>query len=478
MDTAAKWRIDDLLRATGGSLVAGPDTGVFAGICIDSRTIQKDEIFVAIKGSRYDGHAFVPELMEAGVRGIIVETPVADRQRLVKWAQAGGCCILVADTIRALGDLAAFHRRRIDIPVTAITGSNGKTTTKEMAAAVLATERSTLATTGNLNNEIGLPLTLLRLNHSHEAAVVELGMNHSGEIDRLGEIVGPDVAVITNIGPAHLEGLKDTDHVMAAKAELLRHVRPGGTVILNADDPYVDGLQEMSTSRVRCFGLSENAHYRATDICQTGLEIEFEMIMPGGAVAIRLPVPGRHMLANALAAAAVGDVLGISNLHIRSGLEGFRPVKGRMAHVLTPQGVHVIDDAYNANPGSMKAAVETLVGLKGEHRGILVAGDMLEMGEGAGTLHYEAGRYAALAGVDRLYVSGGFAADFAAGAKSAGMDEDAVFKGSRIEIVEELFRDLGPGDWVLVKGSHSTGMDQVVQHLIGRERGAVPGGGC
>src|SRR6056297_1796044 len=263
MDTAVKWGIDDLLRATGGSLVAGPDTGAFAGICIDSCTIQKDEIFVAIKGSRYDGHAFVPELMEAGVRGIIVETPVADRQRLVKWAQAGGCCILVADTTRALGDLAAFHRRRIGIPVTAITGSNGKTTTKEMAAAVLATERTTLATTGNLNNEIGLPLTLLRLDSSHETAVVELGMNHPGEIDRLGEISQPDVGVITNIGPAHLEGLKDTDHVMAAKAELLAHIRPEGSVLLNADDPYNARLREMSRSRVMQFGFSEDAGCRA-----------------------------------------------------------------------------------------------------------------------------------------------------------------------------------------------------------------------
>ena len=329
MDVPAKWTIDDLLEASGGSLVAGPTTGGFDGISIDSRTIQKDQVFVAIKGARYDGHAFVPQLMDSGIKGIIVESPVPQRQKLVKWAQDGGCCILVADTTRALGDLAAFHRRRMGIPVVAITGSNGKTTTKEMAAAVVATERNTLATTGNLNNEIGLPLTLLRLDSSHETAVVELGMNHPGEIDRLGEISQPDVGVITNIGPAHLEGLKDTDHVMAAKAELLAHIRPEGSVLLNADDPYNARLREMSRSRVMQFGFSENAGCRARNLRQQELATEFELVLPDAALPVRLPVPGRFMVANALAAAAVGHTLGIANAHIRAGLEGFRPVRDR-----------------------------------------------------------------------------------------------------------------------------------------------------
>lgn len=473
MDTPAKWTIDDLLEATGGSLVAGPTTGGFAGISIDSRTIQKDQVFVAIKGARYDGHAFVPQLMHSGIKGLILENrlpdPQMDRQKLVKWAQDGGCCILVADTTRALGDLAAYHRRRMGIPVVAITGSNGKTTTKEMAAAVLATERNTLATTGNLNNEIGLPLTLLRLNSNHETAVVELGMNHPGEIDRLGAISQPDVGVITNIGPAHLEGLKDTDHVMAAKAELLAHIRPKGSVLLNADDPYSDRLREMSRSRVREFGFSENAVYRAGELRQEEFSTVFELVLPDAALPIRLPVPGRFMVANALAAAAIGHTLGISNAHICDGLEGFRPVKGRMAHTLTPEGIHVVDDAYNANPGSMKAAVETLVALKGPNRGFLVAGDMLELGSDAASFHYEAGRFAAARGVDALYVSGDFAADYVRGARAGGMDAARAVAASQAEILEQLRKDLAPGDWILVKGSHSTGMDRIVEHVIGRE---------
>ena len=475
MDVPAKWTIDDLLEASGGSLVAGPTTGGFDGISIDSRTIQKDQVFVAIKGARYDGHAFVPQLMDSGIKGIIVESPVPQRQKLVKWAQDGGCCILVADTTRALGDLAAFHRRRMGIPVVAITGSNGKTTTKEMAAAVVATERNTLATTGNLNNEIGLPLTLLRLDSSHETAVVELGMNHPGEIDRLGEISQPDVGVITNIGPAHLEGLKDTDHVMAAKAELLAHIRPEGSVLLNADDPYNARLRKMSRSRVMQFGFSENAGCRARNLRQQELATEFELVLPDAALPVRLPVPGRFMVANALAAAAVGHTLGIANAHIRAGLEGFRPVRGRMAHTLTPEGIHVVDDAYNANPGSMKAAVETLVGLKGDGRGLLIAGDMLELGPDAASFHYEAGRFAAARGVDGLYVSGDFAEDYVRGARAGGMDAACAVAASHEEILKQLRRALAPGDWVLVKGSHSTGMDRIVEHIIGR--GTRSGGG-
>jgi UDP-N-acetylmuramoyl-tripeptide--D-alanyl-D-alanine ligase len=471
------WHIRDLVDATGGTLVAGPADGVFAGIGIDSRTVRLDQVFVAIKGERYDGHAFIPSLMESGIRGLIVDRPPSDHQRLVKWAREGGCCILVSDTTRALGDLAAYHRQRMDVPVVAITGSNGKTSTREMAAAVLASERTPLATRGNLNNEFGLPLTLLELDHCHDIAVVELGMNRPGEIDRLGAISAPDTGVITNIGPAHLEGLQTTERIMMAKAELLGHVKRGGTIILNADDVYGESLARLSCSRNRgqrilFFGFSDAAQIRAKDIHMEGIDTEFALVIEGASTGVRLHAPGPHMVANALAAASVGYAQGLSVERIKTGLERFRPVGGRMLHTFSAEGIHVIDDAYNANPGSMKAAIDVLISLKSEGRGVLVAGDMLELGGKAAELHRETGREAAEKGVDRLYVCGEFAEDFAEGALEGGMDASRIYTGEKTDIRDRLREELVPGDWVLVKGSRSTGMDQIANYLIRRKKEA------
>ncbi len=477
MDKQVKWHVSELLEATGGTLVAGPETGLFAGICIDSRIIREDQVFLAIRGERYDGHAFIPELMEGGIKGIVVDRPPDDRQRLVRWAQDGGCCILVADTTRALGDLAAFHRRRMAVPLAAITGSNGKTTTREMTASILSLERDTLATKGNFNNEIGLPLTLLRLDPSHQAAVVELGMNHPGEIDRLAAISLPDIGVITNIGPAHLEGMRDIERVMSAKAEMLPHVKPEGTVVLNGNDAFAGRLGAMARNRVLYFGMGKRSEVRldvrAEAVRQMGVRTEFELVLPDARIAVALNAPGQYMIANALAAAAVGYALGLSGESIREGLANFRAVPGRMTHCVTRRGVNLVDDAYNANPASMKAAIDALTVLKGSHRALLVAGDMLELGEGAAAFHYEVGREAAVRGIDRLYASGAFAGDIVEGAIGAGMDADAVFEGSKAEIIARLARDPAPGDWVLVKGSRSTGMDVVVRHLLEQDKQAA-----
>ncbi len=472
-----KWHVRELLEATGGTLVAGPETGIFAGICIDSRIIRNDQVFLAIRGERYDGHAFIPKLMEAGIKGFVVDRPPDDSQQLVSWAAAGGCCIVVADTIRTLGDLAAFHRRRMGIPVAAITGSNGKTTTREMAVSVVSLERHTLSTQGNFNNEIGLPLTLLRLDHSHQAAVVELGMNHPGEIDRLAAISLPDIGLITNIGPAHLEGMRDIERVMAAKAEMLSHVKPEGMVVLNGDDAFAARLGAMAQNRVLYFGMGTDPavrlDVRAESVRQKGVRTEFTLVLPDERIAVALNAPGQYMIANALAAAAVGHALGLSGVHIRKGLADFRPVPGRMAHCVTSRGINLIDDAYNANPASMKAAIDALAVLKGSQRAILVAGDMLELGEGAAAFHYEVGKEAAVRGIDRLYASGAFAGDIVKGAISAGMAANAIFVGSKAEIIDQLVRDPAPGDWVLVKGSRSTGMDQIARHLLQYDKQAA-----
>ncbi|MDZ7830881.1 MAG: UDP-N-acetylmuramoyl-tripeptide--D-alanyl-D-alanine ligase [Desulfobacterales bacterium] len=460
------WHIEDLLQATGGTLVAGPMSAEFAGIGIDSRIIPKDHLFVAIRGAKYDGHAFVPELMAGGIKGIMIHQPLPDCDQLIDWSEAGGCCIMVADTTRALGDLAAFQRQRAGIPVVAITGSNGKTTTKELTASIVSQEKTILATQGNLNNEIGLPLTLFRLSRAHEAAVVELGMNQPGEIRRLAKISRPDIGVITNIGAAHLEGLQDIEHVMAAKAELLEYISADGAVVLNADDAFGRRLAEMASSRVVCFGQADHADVRAEAIRQAGMMTEFNLVLPDAQIPVTLHVPGRYMLANALAAAAASFTMGVSIEAIKAGIEAFRPVAGRMAHTETRSGVHVIDDAYNANPGSMKAAIDALSTLKGGHGAILVAGDMLELGEASAEMHEEIGRAAAADGIDQLYLTGSFARYTANGAVSGGMPEQAVFVGSKSEILEKLSEAVSPGDWVLVKGSRTTGMEQIVQMLL------------
>ncbi len=478
MDAPMTWQVEDLLAATGGTLVAGPMKGEFFGIGIDSRTISKDHVFVAIKGAKYDGHGFIPDLMKAGIKGVITHHPLPNHQQLVEWSESGGCCIMVDDTTRALGDLAAFQRRRAQIPLVAITGSNGKTTTRELTAAVLSRQKRVLATEGNLNNEIGLPLTLFRLSRSHEAAVVELGMNHPNEIRRLAEISQPDIGVITNIGQAHLEGLKDIAHVMAAKAELLEFIPNSGTAVLNADDGFGARLAEMAKSRVIYFGLSKKASVRAEAIRHTGMATEFRLILPESEIPLTLHAPGKYMLANALAAAAVGHAMGLSKETIKAGLEAFRPLAGRMAHIETRTGIHVIDDAYNANPGSMQAAIDALAALKGGNRAFLVAGDMLELGEAAPALHHDVGRVAAAGGIDRLYLTGTFVRDMADGALSAGMHNGDVFVGSKSEILEKLAQELMPGDWVLIKGSRSTGMEHIVQHLTRGESTKIKGMGA
>ncbi|MDO9262427.1 MAG: UDP-N-acetylmuramoyl-tripeptide--D-alanyl-D-alanine ligase [Desulfosalsimonadaceae bacterium] len=459
------WTMDDMVSATGGEPVSGGTSASFEGVSIDSRNISPKDLFVAVRGARHDGHGFIPEVVASGVKGLVVDRRKVGSDEIASFIKQGVSCIAVADTVRALGDLAAFHRRRFHIPVVAITGSNGKTSTKEMTASVLGRKYHTLKTIGNLNNEFGVPLTLLRLDASHEAAVVEMGMNHPGEIRRLSEICQPDYGMITNIAPAHLEGLGTLEDVMAAKGELIENIKETGAVVLNGDDPCGLRLGASTHRRVVYFGQSKDADVRGIDIENKGFGTQFTLVLPDRSIKVEIPAPGRFMVSNALAAAAAGFLTGVSAEDIQAGIKAFAPVHGRMNVRKSRQGVFIIDDSYNANPGSMEAAIKTLVTLKGPQKGVLAAGDMRELGADSERLHEGIGRIAAQAGVDMLFLTGEYAAAVKKGANKQGMTDDRIVVGEKPDLVERLRGILGPGDWVLVKGSRSVGMETVAQML-------------
>ena len=458
------WTTSEILEATKGDLLCGHIKHTFDGVSIDSRTISANEVFIAIKGNVHDGHSFVSDVISGGVRGLIINKDKICDPAVTDRHDKGIVCVKVNDTTKALGDLASFNRRRTDVSVVAITGSNGKTTTREMTASVVSTRYKTLSSKGNFNNEIGLPLMLLDLKTSHQWAVLELGMNRPGEIDRLGEICIPDIGVITNIGFAHLEVLGSIEGVMNAKGELLKRIKSEGTAVLNTDDSRVFYLSTKTSRKVLYFGLSEDARIRALDVNETATGISFTLVLPEERIPIELRVHGRFMVSNALAAASVGYLIGLSSEEIKAGLEYFQPVKGRI-NIVDVRGAHIIDDTYNANPDSMEAAIRTLNSLKGKRRGVLVAGDMLELGEHAESMHRKIGSLSARSNLARLYVTGEFAEAVADGASKEDKNSMDIFIGSREEILEDLRKQLLPGDWVLVKGSRAMGMEKIVEGL-------------
>ena len=459
------WTTADLLEATGADLVSGDIADTFTGIGIDSRSISAGELFVAIKGDLHDGHSFADDVIRRGVRGIVVSKDQIAALPYEDWQKKGIACLAVNDTTRALGDLAAFHRKRTHVSVVAITGSNGKTTTREMTAAVVSRRFNTLSSSKNFNNAIGVPLTLFKLNSTHQWAVVELGMNAPGEIDRLAAICRPEIGVITNIGSVHLEGVGSIDGVMRAKGELLTRIRPDGTAVLNADDHRVVNLAGKTDRAVLFFGKSEKAQIRALRVKASGLGTSFSLALPQAQTGIDLKIPGAFMVSNALAAAAVGYHIGLRAEEIKAGLENFQPFRGRMTILETAKGIHIIDDTYNANPESMKAALATLKELKKDKRGVFVLGDMLELGDLAESLHHKIGVVAVRSGITRLYSTGAFAETVAAGARSENMNPHNIFSGGKQEILDDLICWLKPDDWVLIKGSRGMRMEDIVEGL-------------
>ena len=460
------WAAQQVLTATGGSMISGSADMAFAGIGIDSRTIGPDDLFVAIAGESHDGHRFVADVLDRGVKGVVAADDQVANLPMSRMAVAGITCIAVADTTRALGAMARFNRNRGNLKVLAITGSNGKTSTRMLMDQVISKTFSTLSTSGNLNNHIGLPLTLFRLTPGHQAAVLELGMNHAGEISRLGRICEPDVGLITNVGPAHLEGLGTIENVARAKGELLHTIRPGGTAILNADDSRVAALAASLDCPVILFGSAGVAQVRADDVRLTEAGMAFTLTTPSGCRPVTLATPARVMVSNALAAAAAGEVMGVPLDLIQAGLEAFSPQAGRMGIRVLGGGIHLVDDTYNANPDSIVAAIETLALMHRNRRTIAVLGDMLELGPQSADLHREIGRAAGDAQLDRLYVAGNFATAVADGAMDRQMMADRIFCGTKAAIIEQLNHQLHEGDMILVKGSRGMAMEEVVEAIV------------
>jgi len=459
------WTVEEVVSATGGQCCFGNMANRFSGIAIDSRHAAPDELFVAICGEVHNGHRFAEAVIDVGGKGVLVNRHETGSLPMDRWKEKNVVCVAVEDTTRALGDLAAYNRRRSEASVIAITGSNGKTTTREMTAAVISGRFSTLTPRGNFNNNIGLPLTLLSLRTDHRCAILELCMNHPGEIRRLGEICRPDIGMITNIGPAHLEGVGTIEGVTKAKAELLETVKPGGTVILNADDGRVSGLADRTRNRIIRFGRSANADVRALSVSVEAESAIFTLLLAGEKRSIRLKSPGTFMVSNALAAAAVGHCLGLTAGEIGAGLERFEPVRGRLNIFKLGNEIRLIDDTYNANPESMSAAIDSLKALRGENRGIMVTGDMLELGSHAASLHRDIGAKAATSGISRLYVTGQFAVAVADGARAQSMDAGKIFIGTKEKILEHLIGRIRRGDRVLVKGSRGMRMETIVEGL-------------
>ena len=444
------WLLSQVAVAVQGRLL-GAD-GLISGVSTDTRAITEGQLFVALAGERFDAHDFLAPAVAAGAMALLV----ADESKV----PAGVSAVVVDDTRLALGRLAAAWRAQFSLPVIAVTGSNGKTTTKEMVAAILkaAFGAAVLSTRGNLNNDIGLPLTLLGLRASHRAAVIEMGMNHPGEIGYLAPIGAPTVALVTNAQRAHLEGMGDLDEVAREKGAIFSGLSADGVAVVNADDAYAGLWRSMAAGHpVRTFAIDHAADVSGK-VRQHGLEIAIELSAPEGNAALTLSIPGRHNARNAVAAAAACLAAGIPMTAVVAGLEAFSGVKGRLQRRTGKQGAEILDDTYNANPDSVRAGIDVLAATIG--RKLLVLGDMGEIGEASGQYHDEIGGYAKSQGIDRLFALGDQAQlavrNFGEGAKHyCNVDK----------LIAAVDKELGPETTVLVKGSRFMKMERVADAL-------------
>lgn len=425
-----------------------------AGVVLDSRKVEAGYVFIATKGERVDGHTFIDTVFEKGALGVICEKAPENPK---------GAYIVVEDSFQALKDVAAFYRKQLNIKVVGITGSVGKTSTKEFIAATLATHYQVLKTEGNFNNEIGLPLTVLRIRDNIQVAVLEMGISDFGEMHRLSSIAQPDVCVITNIGQCHLENLGTRDGILKAKTEIFDFMQPDGKVCLNGDDDKLMTVTEVHGKRPLFFGKDSKNEIYATDYVNQGLAGSTANIhRQGRTFGVKIPLPGEHMVYNALAATAVATVMGLSDEEIAGGISSVEPVGGR-SHVIHEDKVTIIDDCYNANPVSMKAAIDLLS--MANTRKVAILGDMFELGNNEKALHEEVGTYAAYHKIDCVICVGNLCRHMYDGVKAVESDSRAYYFEDRDIMLEHLGEILHTGDTVLVKASHGMHFEEVVKQI-------------
>lgn len=456
--------LENIAAACGGKLYgdSGRQGGKeVRGVVLDSRQVEAGYLFVATVGERVDGHSFIPEALKKGAAGAVC-------QKLPEKAEEGGCFILVEDSFQALKDIARFYREQLTVTVVGVTGSVGKTSTKECIAAVLARKYQVLKTVGNFNNEVGLPLTVLKIRDCHQVAVLEMGISDFGEMHRLSEIAKPDICVLTNIGQCHLENLKSRQGILKAKTEIFDFMSEDGLVCINGDDDMLRTVSEVKGRKPMTFGLGEGNRVQAGHIESKGLFGSRATVhLDGEEFKVDIPLPGEHMVYNALAAVCAGRLLGLSCSEIKQGLGDVKAVGGR-SHMIRLEGRVVIDDCYNANPVSMCAAID-LLGMA-LTRKVAVLGDMFELGEKEAEMHAKVGAYAMEKGVDVLVCIGTLAeAMYQGAAEKAGepgirqgeihyfADKEAFLR-KRQEILQE-------GDTILVKASHGMAFEEIVKDL-------------
>ncbi len=449
--------IAEILEATAGVLLSGSSDTAISGVSTDSRKAGPGYIFIPLKGERYDGHDFIDGAFESGAAAALTErgTPAGDK-----------ILIKVGDTLKALQDIAAYYRSKFSIPFVGITGSVGKTSTKDMVACALGAGYNVLKNEGNLNNEIGVPLTIFRLEDCHEAAVVEMGMSGFGEISTLTGIVRPKVGIITNIGISHIEKLGSRQNILKAKLEILEGLQPDGLLILNGDDVMLSGVKDLLDVRTVSYGLEEGVDYQAYNVRSRGENgIDFGITIGGREYNVFLPTPGVHNVYNALAALAAGHELGIDIQELIGGIASYSPGSMRL-NIIKANGITIINDVYNASPQSVKAAIDVLDELEAGRR-IAVLGDMLELGEWSVDAHLDTGHNVAVSRADIVITVGSAAADIARGAVEAGFSpENAVMTESNKEAMDYLGRIVNKGDAILVKGSRGMKMEEIVNGLI------------
>ena len=452
--------LENIAKACGGTYIGSEEerNTEIKGAVTDSRQVEEGYLFIPIKGARVDGHDFIPKVMEQGAAATLSEKELTDCKKPY---------ILVKSSEQALKDIAEFYREQLTIPIVGITGSVGKTSTKEMIASVLSQKFKVLKTAGNFNNEIELPLTLLRIREEHEVAVVEMGISDFGEMHRLAKMAKPDVCVMTNIGICHLENLKTRDGILKAKSEIFDFLKPDGHIILNGCDDKLSTIEQVKGVSPVFYAIDGEAQKEKVDIVASQIEnlglkgMNTKIHTSQGDIAVHIPIPGRHNIYNAMAATGVGMALGLTLAEIKDGIESVETIGGR-TNLLDINGMVVIDDCYNANPVSMRASIDVLK--NGLARKIAVLGDMGELGENEKQLHYEVGQYVAENEIDVLFCAGTLSKEMAKGAQEKGGCKVFYFK-NREEMLPELLAYLAPEDTVLVKASHFMEYPKIVEAI-------------